>query len=164
MKNIQFTILLCFLFLACYEEDVDVPLPSEERLILGNWEGVYGYLVFEDGSETPWDMNRCIDDIMNFYEDGRLWYFDLMRNPALENTCVENQKLKQDGSWKRISKGKYELIFIRESDNSEVIITPKLIVFEGSNSVGRTMTIHYETPPDNNPNEAISYSVTFKKK
>lgn len=164
MNKYHLILLLCFFLFSCYEEDIDVPLPSEERLVLGNWEGVLGNLVFEDGSETLWDRNRCIEDIMSFHEDGRLWYFDLMRNPALENTCVENQKLKRDGSWKRISKGKFEFDFIQEIDNSKVIVTPTLIEFMGSNSEGRTMTIHYSTTPNNAPKDAISYSITFEKR
>ncbi len=164
MKNIYLIILSCILLLGCYEEDVDVPLPAEERLILGNWEGSRAFLIFKDGSEALWDKNRCVGHLMDFYEDGRLWYFDYMRNPALDNSCVENQKIKQDSRWKRISKGNYEFAHFREIDNSELIVNPDLIEFKGSNSEGRTMTIHYSTPPENVTQDVVSYYIIFNKK
>lgn len=164
MKNIFHIILPCIVLLGCYEEDIDVPLPAEERLILGNWEGSMAFLIYKDGSEVQWDNNRCVGHLMNFYEDGRLWYFEFMRNPALDNTCLENQKLKRDCRWKRISKNKYEFVLFREIDNSELILKPDLIEFKGSNTEGRTMTIHYGTPPENVNEEVVSYYIIFNKK
>lgn len=157
-----FTFALCFLTLSsCYEEDVEIPLRPDEGLIIGKWEGYTSYLIYEDGSEVRWEENKCDGYIMNFYEDGRLWYADFVRNPALDNSCVDSPITKQDGNWTRISNGKYEFTLFKERTNSEFILTPSSIEFDSTTDGTRTMTIYYSTPPNNSPEGVISHYITL---
>lgn len=161
LKSLLAVLLCSLITYSCYEEDIDIPLRLDEGLIIGKWEGYTSYLIYEDGSETLWEENKCYGYIMNFYEDGRLWYVDFVKNPALDDSCVDSPITKQDCSWKRISNGKYEFTIYKERINSEFIVTPSSIMFDSTADGIRTMTINYSTPPDNSPEGVISHYITL---
>ncbi|SHJ72305.1 hypothetical protein SAMN04488007_1218 [Maribacter aquivivus] len=73
MRNKLLLFLSCIIFLGCYEEDIELPLPNDEGLIIGEWESFYPVLVLDDGSEVDWyDEAPCFGLILYFFDDSRL--------------------------------------------------------------------------------------------
>lgn len=162
------TLVLLYLFLilnlSCFEEDILPPLPPDNGLIIGKWEGHNGHLVYLDGSEVFWNEdNNCYGFIMEFFEDGTLWFTDFINKPEENLSCYDDPETNKIGNWNRISNGKYEFILTRSSDDSELLITPELIEFIDYNNGIIIMKIHYNEPPEGAPENAVSINISLSK-
>lgn len=163
-KNSLF-LVLGLLFLGCYEEDIILPLPDDEGLIIAAWEGNLITYLAQDGSTIFWDEFYCDGNIMmTCYADGRLWYADFVPKADVDNYCIEDTITKQNGTWRRIATGAYEFYLQNGVDDSEIVISPEKITFSGPEQEAKTMDIHYKERPKNGPKNAVSYYRTVFKR
>ena len=160
MKRIGIFILVIFMN-SCYEKDTQEPILNDEGLILGNWEAFEVLLFFEDGTQKFWDENLCGGLRLDFYEDGRLRFYDFEKDNQLENNCYENPNTLPFGTWKRLGISDYEFRIFDEFLNTELILRPSRILFSEMSSNLYTMEIIFSGAPENAPKGVESYFFKF---
>lgn len=153
-KNLYYFIIFCLIIgSGCSQDDSSM---NDAGLILGEWEGYARTLVFKDGTQESLPSDNCEGHILQFYEDGRLQWVDFISENM---SCIENQETKPMGKWERISNGKYIFTLLNAYDDSEIIVGPKLVVFNFNGA--ETMDIQYSELPEDAPDDAAYYYLTL---
>lgn len=162
MKKLLLLFLCGVSFSGCYEEDIELALPNDEGLIIGEWESYSPVLVLEDDSEIYWnEASPCFGLILYFFDDGRLRYIDFMEEDGVDYSCIEDPDTLPFGTWNRFETGDYEFILFKSDDELEVQIKPRQILFNENADGNYSMRIIYDGSPENAPEGVKYYYLNF---